>query len=117
MGGDDHLSKTRVHPMKRLPVPRGNVQVEPTSPLGIALRRARVEKQLPQRVIAVALAERCGGEPTNVRVSGFELGKRLPIYEQQIATGKKKVAFRLKPRHPAAAPVPVAAKAKAPKAK
>jgi len=137
----------------KLPGRRSNAQLEPTSPLGIALRRARVEKQLPQRVIAVALAERCGGEPTNVRVSGFELGRRLPtdaeltvlaqvlglsvqtlrgkreasrehtkivdkaIYEQQIATGKKKVAFRLKPRHPAAAPVPVAAKAKAPKAK
>jgi len=64
--------------MKRLPVPRGNVQIEPTSPLGIALRRARIEKQLPQRVIAEALAERCGGEPTNVRVSGFELSKKTP---------------------------------------
>jgi len=29
-------------------------------------------------VIAVALAERCGGEPTNVRVSGFELSKKIP---------------------------------------
>src|SRR6188768_1538187 len=62
----------------KLPGRRSNAQLEPTSPLGIALRNARVEKQLPQRVIAVALSEKCGGEPTNVRVSGFELGKRLP---------------------------------------
>jgi hypothetical protein len=104
-------------------------------------------------VIAEALAERCGGEPTNVRVSGFELSKKTPtdaeltvlaqvlglsvqtlrqkreasrehvktvnkaLYEQQITTGKKKPAFRLKPKHPQAAPVPVAAKVKAPKAK
>jgi len=64
--------------MKMLPRRRSNVETEPTSPLGIALRQGRVQKQLPQRVIAQALAEKCGGEPTNVRVSCFELGKKFP---------------------------------------
>jgi transcriptional regulator with XRE-family HTH domain len=63
---------------RSLPTPRSNVQIEPTSPLGIALRNARLSKQLPQRVLAEALVERCGGDPTNVRVSAFELGKKLP---------------------------------------
>ena len=133
--------------MKRLPVPRSsNVQIEPTSPLGIALRRAREEKQLPQRVIAEALAERCGGEPTNVRVSGFELGKKLPTdaeltvlaqvlglsvqtlrqkredsHEHKKALGKvlyeKQIEKGQKTRKTRLQPAPVAAKVKAPKPK
>lgn len=132
--------------MKTLPAKRANVKIEPTSPLGIALRKARLAKQIPQRVIAEALAAKCGGEPTNVRVSCFELSRKLPtdaeltviaqvlglsvvslrekreasrdhayavgrmLYEGQLASGKKQVAFRLGPRHPEAKPVPIASK-------
>ncbi len=63
---------------RTLPARRSNIVTEPISPLGIALKNARVSKQLPQRVIAEALAEKCGGEPTNVRVSQFELSRKLP---------------------------------------
>jgi transcriptional regulator with XRE-family HTH domain len=63
---------------KVLPARRSNVETEPTSPLGIVLRDTRVAKQIPQRVIAEALAAKCGGTPQNVRVSGFELSKKLP---------------------------------------
>lgn len=65
-------------PNRTLPGKRSNVKMDATSPLGIAIRTARISKQIPQRVIAEALADRCGGEPTNVRVSGFELSKKLP---------------------------------------
>jgi hypothetical protein len=102
-----------------------------------------VAKQLPQRVIAEALAAKCGGEPTNVRVSGFELSKKLPtdaeltvlsqvlglsvvslralreasrdhvlamnrmLYEEQVASGRKPVTFRLGPKHPEIRPLTV----------
>jgi hypothetical protein len=63
---------------KVLPKRRTNTIKEATSPLGLAIRNARVAKQIPQRVIAEALASKCGGEPTNVRVSCFELDRKLP---------------------------------------
>src|SRR6187431_2070537 len=130
--------------MRGLPGPRSNAEIEPTSPLGIALRNARVEKQLPQRVLAEALVEKCGGEPTNVRVSCFELGKKLPTdaeltviahvlglsvqtlrakreasHEHKKALGKvlyeKQIEKGQKTPKVRLQPVPVAAKPKAPK--
>ena len=127
-----------------LPRRRSNVENEPTSPLGIALRNGRIQKQLPQRVIAQALAEKCGGEPTNVRVSCFELGKKFPTdaeltvlaqvlglsvqtlrqkreasHEHKKALGKAMYEKQIEKGQKAPKfrlkPVPVAAKVKAPK--
>ena len=64
--------------LKKLPATRSNTLIEPTSPLGIELRKARLHKQIPQREIAEGIAAKCGGEPTNVRVSQFELSRKLP---------------------------------------
>jgi transcriptional regulator with XRE-family HTH domain len=63
---------------KSLPAKRSNVQIEPTSPLGIAIKNARVAKQITQRSIAEALAAKCGGHAANVRVSAIELSRQLP---------------------------------------
>jgi transcriptional regulator with XRE-family HTH domain len=63
---------------KALPARRSNVRNEATSPLGKAIRDARVAKQIPQRVIAQALFDKCGGDQSNVRVSSFELCRKLP---------------------------------------
>jgi len=60
---------------KRLPLTRSNTIVEPTSPLGIELRKARQAKQIAQ---IETLAAKCGGESSNVRVSQFELSRKLP---------------------------------------
>jgi hypothetical protein len=136
---------------KALPAKRANVKIEPSSPLGLAIRNARVAKQIPQRVIAEALFSKCGGDSTNVRVSAIELSRKLPsdaeltvisqvlglsvvslrekreasrdhfkalgkmLYEEQITSGRKQVSFRMKPKEPSAAPIPVALKVKAAK--
>lgn len=73
---------------QRLPARRRNVIVEPTSPLSLALRAGRIDKQIPQRVIAEALSEKCGGDSTNVRVSTFELGKKLPTDAELTVIGQ-----------------------------
>jgi len=64
--------------LKKLPATRSNTLIEPTSPLGIELRKARLHKQIAQIEIGVALAAKCGGESSNVRVSQFELSRKLP---------------------------------------
>lgn len=61
-----------------LPGARKNAKFVPSGPLGLAIHAARVAKQIPQRVLAEAIAAKCGGNSSNVRVSTFERCLKLP---------------------------------------